>query len=91
MMCGRDVLMALAILERAELLAEAHGLTPTEHRIALALMTARTPQEIATHLSMGMGTLNGHRNVVFRKFGVTGRIELLGMLLGYTIRERQAA
>jgi DNA-binding CsgD family transcriptional regulator len=90
-MCGRDVLMALAIIERAELLCEAHGLTPAEHRVALALMTARTPQEIATHLSMSRGTLNDHRNVIFRKFGVTGRIELLGMLLGHTIPERQAA
>jgi len=59
----------------------AWGLTPAETDVALFAIKGMTTAEIATLRGTSEGTVKAQTNAIYRKAGVSGRPQLLGVLL----------
>jgi DNA-binding NarL/FixJ family response regulator len=57
------------------------GLTPSESDVALFAIKGMTNAEIAGLRNSSEGTIKAHLNAVFRKAGVTGRNQLVSILI----------
>ena len=55
--------------------------TAREHRILSLLLTGRSEKEIAELLQISAGTTHNHVTVIFKKFGVRSRAELMAIWL----------
>jgi len=51
-------------------------LTPREHEITLLIGCAQTNKEIANHLNITEKTVKAHLTAVFRKLGLSNRLQL---------------
>ena len=68
-------------LEVASLLLDAHGLTPAQSRVAALVLQGRSTQQIVRELRISAHTVQEHLGVVFDRFGVGSRRELVAALL----------
>lgn len=57
------------------------GLTPAERDVALFCIKGFSTQEIADLRSTSEGTVKAQTNAIYRKAGVTGRPQLLGLFI----------
>jgi DNA-binding CsgD family transcriptional regulator len=64
---------------------EAPGLSPSERRVLEQARSGSTAREIANELSLSEATVRTHLSHIYAKFGVRGRLELLGRLRGTPI------
>lgn len=60
---------------------EEWGLTPAEADVAMFAVKGFSNTEIAALRGKSVGTIKAQSNSVFRKAGVTGRAQLIGMLI----------
>jgi len=58
------------------------GLSAREREIARLILTGKSDKEIASCLGLSPSTVNNHNGNLYRKLGVSGRIELLGLKNG---------
>jgi len=57
------------------------GLTPAERDVALFAIKGLSTQEIARLRSVSEGTIKAQTNAIYRKAGVTGRMQLLSTFI----------
>ncbi len=69
-------------LQLASLLLDAHGLTPAQGRVAALVLQGRSTRQIVDELKISAHTVQEHLGVVFEKFGIGSRRELVAALLG---------
>ena len=67
-------------LERAQQLALAFGLSPSEARVAAQIGGAKTVEATATALGCATGTVRNHLKAIFSKVGVSRQAELVAVL-----------
>jgi DNA-binding CsgD family transcriptional regulator len=67
--------------ELTSLILDAHGLTPAQSRVAALVLQGRSTRQIVNELSISAYTVQEHLGVVFDKFGVRSRRELVAALL----------
>jgi DNA-binding CsgD family transcriptional regulator len=67
--------------EVSSMVLAAHGLTPTQHRVAALVLQGRSTAEIVTTLHISTNTLQEHLRAVFDRFGVGSRRELVAALM----------
>jgi signal transduction histidine kinase/DNA-binding NarL/FixJ family response regulator len=65
-----------------ERLFEDKGLSAREREIARLILTGRSDKEIASSLGLSQSTVQNHNGNLYRKLGVSGRVELLGLRNG---------
>lgn len=65
----------------ASLLLEAHGLTPAQNRVAALVLRGFSTQQIVNELRISAHTVQEHLSVVFDRFGIGSRRELVAALL----------
>lgn len=86
-MSGPDGPQTSLVLEPARpvqvafLLLEAHGLTPAQSRVAALVLRGRSTRQIVNELRISAHTVQEHLGVVFDRFGVGGRRELVAALM----------
>lgn len=61
-------------------LAEEHGLTPRQKEIVLMLARGERVSYIADKLVLSQGTVRGHVNQIYRKFGIHSNAELVALV-----------
>jgi DNA-binding CsgD family transcriptional regulator len=66
--------------EVSSMVLAAHGLTPTQHRVAALVLQGRSTAEIVATLQISPNTLQEHLHAVFDRFGVGNRRELVAAL-----------
>ncbi|MCW2541540.1 MAG: hypothetical protein JWN95_3265 [Frankiales bacterium] len=66
------------------------GLTVREAEILEMLVSGATNIELATSLHISAGTIKKHLDNLYRKLGVTGRVQAVGMALSLLPRTRQS-
>lgn len=88
---GRELALALAYIERVQLLCEANHLTPHQQRVALSLLSDRTVAQIARDLCLSVPTIQSQASRIYHELGVRNRIGLVGALLGVSVKEKFAA
>lgn len=74
----------------AELLEESFdqwGLTPAERDVAWFAIKGMTTQEIAALRATSEGTVKAQSNAIYRKAGVSGRYQLLGLFVDELMAE----
>lgn len=69
-----------------EVLKSAYGLTPTEARVAIALVECATIQEVADKLEVGVATARSHVKQIYAKLGVDTRARFVKLMLGLAVR-----
>jgi DNA-binding CsgD family transcriptional regulator len=75
------------VLERANpaqlssLILSAQGLTPAQSRVAELVLQGRSTRQIVSELRISQHTMQEHLGVVFEKFGIGSRRELVAKLL----------
>lgn len=65
----------------ASLMLDAHGLTPAQTRVASLVLHGLSTQEIVNELRISAHTVQEHLSVVFERFGIGSRRELVAVLL----------
>ena len=86
-MNGPDGLQTSLVLEPARpahvasLILEAHGLTPAQSRVASLVLQGLSTQQIVNELHISAHTVQEHLGVVFDRFGIGSRRELVAALL----------
>jgi DNA-binding CsgD family transcriptional regulator len=65
----------------ASLYLDAHGLTPAQSRVAALVLQGRSTRQIVNELHISPYTVQEHLQVVFDKFGIGSRRELVAALL----------
>jgi len=68
-------------MQVAFLLLDAHGLTPAQSRVAALVLQGRSTRQIVGELRISAHTVQEHLGVVFERFGVGSRRELVAALL----------
>jgi DNA-binding CsgD family transcriptional regulator len=68
--------------EMSSLILDAHGLTPAQNRVAELVLRGFSTQAIVNELHISAHTVQEHLSVIFDKFGVGSRRELVNSLLG---------
>ena len=68
-------------VEVASLLLEAHGLTAAQNRVAALVLQGLSTQQIVNELGISAYTVQEHLGVVFDRFGIGSRRELVTALL----------
>lgn len=76
------VLDATATALVSSLLLAAHGLTPTQRRVAALVLQGRSTRAIVAELHISSNTLQEHLHAVFDKLGIGSRRELVTALTG---------
>lgn len=66
---------------------EGWGLTPSERDVALLAIKGFSNSEIAALLDKSEGTVKAQSNAVFRKAGVSGRVQLMSLFVDELIGE----
>jgi DNA-binding CsgD family transcriptional regulator len=66
----------------SSLILDAHGITPAQSRVVALVLQGRSTRQIVNDLSISSNTVQEHLHVVFDKFGVGSRRELVTFLLG---------
>jgi DNA-binding CsgD family transcriptional regulator len=69
-------------LQMASLFLDAHGLTPAQHRVATLVLQGLSTRQIVNELKISSHTVQEHLGVVFERFGIGSRRELVATLLG---------
>ncbi|HEX2191862.1 MAG TPA: LuxR C-terminal-related transcriptional regulator [Acidimicrobiales bacterium] len=69
-------------LQMASMFLDAHGLTPAQRRVAALVLQGRSTRQIVNELRISAHTVQEHLGVVFERFGVGSRRELVAALLG---------
>jgi DNA-binding CsgD family transcriptional regulator len=67
--------------DRSSLLLAAHGLTPAQRRVAALVLQGRTTAQIVIDLRITANTVQDHLKVIFDKFGVRSRRDLVAALM----------
>jgi DNA-binding CsgD family transcriptional regulator len=67
--------------EVSSMILAAHGLTPAQHRVAALVLQGRSTAEIVATLHISTNTMQEHLRVVFDRFGVGSRRELVAALM----------
>jgi DNA-binding CsgD family transcriptional regulator len=75
------VLESARPVQVASLLLDAHGLTPAQARVAELVLRGRSTKQIVNELRISGHTVQEHLGVVFDRFGVGSRRELVAALL----------
>ncbi len=75
------VLESARPMEVASLVLDAHGLTPAQSRVAALVLQGRSTQQIVSELRISAHTVQEHLSVVFDRFGIGSRRELVAALL----------
>ena len=57
-----------------------YGLTPCEARVAVQVMTVRSPNEIATRLGLSRNTVKSHMKSIFRKCEINSLAQLAALV-----------
>jgi DNA-binding CsgD family transcriptional regulator len=69
-------------VQLASLHLDAHGLTPAQTRVASLVLQGMSTKEIVRELRISAYTVQEHLGVVFERFGVGSRRQLVAALLG---------
>ncbi len=56
-------------------------LSPRQRQILAGLLTAQAPKQIARDLGLSIHTVRDHIQKIYKKFGVSGREELMALFL----------
>lgn len=65
-----------------ELLQNAHGLTPAEARVAIALLEGSSAREVANYLGVSFNTVRTQIKEIYAKLGVNSRANFVKLMLG---------
>jgi DNA-binding CsgD family transcriptional regulator len=68
-------------------LCRTYGLTPSEERVAVAATAAGSLDEISETLLLRVNTVKTHLKQVYAKTGVSGRAELVRVVMGLAAME----
>ena len=63
-----------------ESLCALYGMTPCEARVAVQVMTVRSPNEIATRLALSRNTVKSHMKSIFRKCEINSLAQLAALV-----------
>ena len=74
---------AVADQSVSEAFATDFGLSPREREVARAIRTGQTSEEIGERLYISQRTVETHLQSIYRKCGVTNRVELLNLISRY--------
>jgi DNA-binding CsgD family transcriptional regulator len=64
------------------LLQKAYGLTETEARVAAIMLKFATLDEVAQHMSIGVGTVRTHVKHIYAKLNVDSRARFTKLMVG---------
>lgn len=76
------VLESATPAQLSSLILSAHGLTPSQSRVAELVLQGRSTREIVSELKISAHTVQEHLGVTFERFGIGSRRELVAKLLG---------